>query len=42
VILEEGARREFSVWLGNRRIARRIWAWFPSERTIVRRLRRAL
>lgn len=38
----EGDRREFTVWLGDRCIAKRFWIWFPAESRIVSKLRKAL
>jgi len=41
VELREGARGEFTVWVDGRRVARKLWRWFPSDDRIVRRVRRA-
>lgn len=40
--LEEGRRGELSVWVAGRRVARKIWRFFPSETRIVAAVRRAV
>jgi hypothetical protein len=40
--LERGDRGEFSVWVGDRRVARKGWFLFPTERKIVSAVRAAL
>lgn len=40
--LIEGDRREFSVWVGEERVAERGWFTFPSEAKVVKAVRDAL
>ena len=42
VELVEGGRGEFTVWVGERRVAKKGWVRFPSDQRVVAEVRQAL
>jgi len=40
--LIEGDRGEFSVWVGNKVVAKKGWLWFPSDQKVLTAVHQAI
>jgi hypothetical protein len=40
--LEEGGRGEFTVWIGDKKVAQKGWITFPSDQKVMAAVRQAL